>query len=129
MQIQLRKTSNDRSFDIFVETYLPEYIYKEFINRFNPTRAQIFDRVFNMNSFSILQYALRHLLISKVRNDTYIIKINKSLRYNNVPVGGLVNLITYGTRQVRGYGIIDDIFKYVSENINGIYNTWLLGIK
>ena len=88
----------------------------------------IFDKEFDIDTYSILRYALRNLIITKSKSDTYIVKIDTRLKYDGHSVSNIVSLVTYGTRQIRGYGIILDIFKEVSENIIYVYNAWLLGV-
>ena len=127
MQIQI-KVDADESLDSFIYQYLPDYIYRQFINRLDPRRLVLYDNSYNINSFDILRYALKHLLITKVRNDTYLIKLDKTLKYDNRNLMDYVILITYGTRQIRGYSIILDIFRDVTSNISEIYRAWVLGI-
>lgn len=129
MQIQVKAyNDSDNSIYNFLYYYLPNYMYREFINRLNPEKLAIFDRAFKINSFNIIKYALKNLLVTKVRNDTYIVKINGNLVYGTRKVSSYINLITYGTRDIKGYSIILDIFKEVSNNISNIYSAWILGI-
>ena len=122
MQIQIT-INKDENIDAFVYGYLPNYIYNEFINRLNFKRLTLYNKEFNINSFNIMRYALKHLLITKVRNNTYLIKLDKSLKYKDHLVINYIQLITYGTRQIRGYSILLDIFRDISSNISDIYNT------
>ena len=92
MQIQITAKDNT-SLDLFIFGYMPIYIYREFINRLNSERLAIFDSAFRINSFELLKYALKNLLITKVRDNTYIIKIDKTLTYRNKPIMSYINLI------------------------------------
>lgn len=128
MQIQITVKDNT-SLDLFIFGYMPTYIYREFINRLNSERLAIFDSAFRINSFELLKYALKNLLITRVKDNTYIIKIDKTLTYRNKPIMSYINLITYGTRDIRGYSIILDIFRDVTNNMASIYDAWQLGIR
>ena len=114
MQIEI-KVKDNTGVDSFIFGYLPKYIYREFINRLSPERLALFDSYFKINSFELLKYTLKHLLITRVRDNTYIVKIDKTLTYKNKPIMSYVNLITYGTRDIKGYTIILDIFKYITN--------------
>ena len=128
MRIEI-KVPNNLKFDSFIYGYMPEYIYREFINRLNSERLALFDRAFDINSFDLLRYALKHLLITKVRSNTYLIQIDKTLTYKNKPIMSYINLITYGTRQLHGYTIILDIFRETANKISSIYDAWQMGIR
>lgn len=128
IKISISNSNEINNFDEFVYSYIPRYINKRFERKVNPYLLSIFDKEFDIDTYSILRYALRNLIITKSKSDTYIVKIDTRLKYDGHSVSNIVSLVTYGTRQIRGYGIILDIFKEVSENIIYVYNAWLLGV-
>ena len=85
--MQLIITSNSKDLDeTFIYTYLPNYIYKEFLLIVETSRLKEFDKFFNINSLEILTKALKNLLITKNGMHEYIFKVNKILKYNNVSI-------------------------------------------
>lgn len=126
MQIQLKiNTTNTVNIDNFVYNYLPQYMLNMLDSSVNHRLLKQFDELFNINSYYILRLALKQLLITKVNKDTITIKLDKRIRYNTGYMINYVNLITYGNTQIKGYPILLKIFKFVSENIEDIFNMWL----
>jgi len=109
----------------FIED-LPSIALKLFNNSFNRMRLLNIDREFDIDSLNIIKFALKNLIISEQPN-SYSISINKNLKYDHQPVDSLINVITYGNRNCRGYTIVLDIFNYIVKNIDILYKEWLDG--
>lgn len=122
------KIVSENQIDNFVKVFIPNYIMSRFETNVNKFLLHRFDDMFDIDSYGALKFALRNLLITKEKTDTYIIKFDKSLRYDEYFIMDYVNLITYGTREIRGYPILLDIFKYVSDNISTLYTMWEVGM-
>lgn len=121
----MKLTINSKNnIDRFIYNYLPTYIYKLFLNTVDVNRLKIFDKELGINSLEMLSYLLRHLIITKIGSETYNIEINKNLKINNVLLEPYLRYITYGSRTLKGYPIIYNIFKVVKENIDIIYKRW-----
>jgi len=103
----------------FIED-LPSIALKLFNNSFNRMRLLNIDREFDIDSLNIIKFALKNLIISEQPN-SYSISINKNLKYDHQPVDSLINVITYGNRNCRGYTIVLDIFNYIVKNIDILY--------
>lgn len=123
MQLIIQSNSKDLDKE-FIYVYLPDYIYKAFLLTVDETRLKEFDEFFDIDSLKILIRALKNLLITKNGVYEYIFKVNKILKYNNVSISSWINVITYGNREVKGYPILIDLFKSLSENIKTIYKEW-----
>ena len=121
MQIKI-VTENDIDVDDFIYNYIPKLIMKEFTKKVDWRRIRLYDSTFNINSFDILKYALEHLLITKTNDNTYFIKLDKTLKYNGYMLMDYITLITYGTMEIKGYSILIDIFKNITDNMSSIYN-------
>ena len=123
MQLIIQSNSKDLDKE-FIYVYLPDYIYKAFLLTVDETRLKEFDEFFDIDSLEILTKALKNLLITKNGMYEYIFKVNKVLKYDNVSISSWINVITYGNREVKGYPILIDLFKSISENIKTIYKEW-----
>ena len=62
---------------------------------------------------------------TKIGNYMYTIGVNKNLKYKGQFIMELIHKITYGDLTHKGYPILLQIFKEVSERINIIYEEWL----
>lgn len=126
MQITITNKS-DSNINNFVYGYLRLHIYDLFLKSVNRSRLKEFDELFKIDSFHILQVAMSNLLITKNGNYEYSIKINKTIKIYGDYITSWINIITYGNREIKGYTILIDIFKYVSDNIVTLYEGWLNG--
>lgn len=119
--------NNTYNIDKFVYNYLPVYIYELFINTVEIERFNTFNKELKLNSFNIISNLLKSLSISKINDTSYDISINKNIKINGQSAETYLNFITYGSRSIKGYPIILNIFKYVANNIEDIYERWLSG--
>ena len=106
--------------------YLPTYMLEELNTLFRYTKCKHMTLFLRLNILSIFKYALKNLIISKV-GETYIISINKNLRYNKYNLKSLLDFITYGNRSLKGYRLLYIIFEDTSKNIDTIYERWQNG--
>lgn len=120
--MQLTVISND-NIDSFVYNYLTNYIPELFKKSVDKQRLELLNKEFKIDSFSILTKALNNLLVTKNGNQ-YIIKINRNIKVGKHYINYYINLINYGNREIKGYPIILDIFKFISNNIKNIYREW-----
>ncbi len=104
----------------FVFGYLRRYIYELFIKHNDPIRFKVIDKEFGIDCLEAVKYALANLQVSETTN-SYLISINKNLRYKNANLDSLINLITYGNRSCKGYTLVYDIFNYIANNLDIIY--------
>ena len=124
MQITIKSTFDDS--DYFVYNYLPKYIYRLVINRLDITKLSLFDDYFKFNSRNIILYALRNLLVTREATYLYNISINKNHWYKGVNISSFIKVLTYGNRELKGYTIVLDTFRYVANNIEDIYMRYSL---
>lgn len=105
---------------------VPRKILALFNSSFNRLRLSNIDKKLNINSLNIIRFALKNLIVSEQTN-SYSISINKNLKYDHQPIDSLINVITYGNRNCKGYTIVLDIFNYIAKNIDILYREWLDG--
>ena len=109
----------------FIE-YLPIYMLDELNSMFSSSRCKHMTSFLKLNILSIFRYALENLNISK-SGDSYILSINKNLRYNKYNLNSLINFISYGNRNLKGYRLLYIIFEETSKFIDVIYERWKNG--
>ena len=112
----------------FMEDYIPHLIEIFFKGSVSKRKLSVFDEEFDIKSYDALLYAIRHLIVTKVRGNRFTIRVDKNLKFDDKPIMYYINIVTYGNREIKGYTILLDIFKNISDNINDLYNTWLMGI-
>ena len=104
--------------------YLTVYMYNLADSIIDLKRCDNIDNEFNINSKQIILAAIKNSSID-LTDDKFIIRINKNLKYNHMNMNKLISQITYGNRSVKGYRIIEDLFKYIQGDIKNIYEEWL----
>lgn len=124
MQLTITNKIENSSLDSFIYGYLKGYIYNLFLISVNRLRLKPFDELFEIDSFDILKQAMLNLVISKQGHNTYNIKPNNLIKVEDNYIDYYINLITYGNREIKGYPIILDLFKFIYNNINKIYGEW-----
>ena len=78
-----------------------------------------------MTSQEVLETSLKHLFITRdVNNYVIIIDTNFFLPQTNYRVNDLVNLITYGNLEVRGYDVMVKLANYIRGNINLLFTEY-----
>jgi len=120
MQLTITNKTLD-NIDNFVYQYLPRYINNIFEKSINKKRLQAFDKLYKINSYQILNRALKNLLITKNGNNQYNIKINNVIKIDDRYIDYYIKLINYGSRDIKGYPFIRNLFNYIKDNINKIY--------
>lgn len=123
MQLTITNKTLD-NIDNFVYQYLPRYINNIFEKSINKKRLQAFDKIYKINSYQILNRALKNLLITKNGNNQYNIKINNVIKIDDRYIDYYIKLINYGSRDIKGYPFIRNLFNYIKDNINKIYKEW-----
>lgn len=123
MQLTITNKTLD-NIDSFVYQYLPRYINNIFEKGINKKRLQAFDKLYKINSYQILNRALKNLLITKNGNNQYNIKINNVIKIDDRYIDYYIKLINYGSRDIKGYPFIRNLFNYIKDNINKIYKEW-----
>lgn len=110
----------------FVYNYLKHYMLKLVDELYSSKKCKQLSQKLNVNILSVIKYSINTLIISTT-NDSYILSINKNIRYKDYNLKALINYINYGDREIKGYRLLYNIFEYVVKNIDSIYKEWLDG--
>lgn len=123
--MQLQITSKNSDIEYFIKDYLLPEMRDLFIAEVNLKKLKKFDKLLGVSSYNVLLYYMTHLSVSHIGDDKYIIKSNDYTVVKNKPIVYYINYITYGNLNIQGYKILINIFKYIKENINDIYEDYL----
>ena len=107
----------------FIYNYLPRYLESLVEDEYRAARASQLKKELKLNIYNIFIYAMRNVSISE-SGDSYEISINKNIKYKDYNLKTLVDFITYGNLEIKGYKLLYDIFKLVNENIDIIYKEY-----
>ena len=79
----------------------------------------------NVNYVDIIKKSLNNLQILE-SNDKYIVQINPNIKYKNTNLclNVLVNLLDYGTLQVKGCYLFSTVFNNINNNLNIYYDRY-----
>ena len=104
----------------FLEEFLPNVIINKIIAEADPLRFENMDRYLasidvKYSTLDILKYAVQNWEIKKV-NQVYIIEISNILRVDGYSVKQLVDIIDYGTTEVKGTGVYKEIENFINNN-------------
>ena len=104
----------------FLEEFLPNVIINKIIAEADPLRFENMDRYLasidvKYSTLDILKYAVQNWEIKKV-NQVYIIEISHILRVDGYSVKQLVDIIDYGTTEVKGTGVYKEIENFINNN-------------
>lgn len=79
----------------------------------------------NVNYVDVIKQALNNLQILD-SNNKYIVQINSNIKYKNTNLclNTLVNLLDYGTLQIKGSYLFSNVFNNVSNNMHSYYDRY-----
>ena len=79
----------------------------------------------NVNYVDVIKQALNNLQILD-SNNKYIVQINSNIKYKdtNLCLNTLVNLLDYGTLQIKGSHLFSNVFNNVSNNMDSYYDRY-----
>lgn len=79
----------------------------------------------NVNYVDVIKQALNNLQILD-SNNKYIVQINSNIKYKNTNLclNTLVNLLDYGTLQIKGSHLFSNVFNNVSNNVDSYYDRY-----
>ena len=116
--------SLSKNYDIKFVKYLCNCIQEFTKDNINSLKCKSLNDEFNIDTKDIVLFAMSNLEISSTP-DIYLIRINRNIKYKNMNLGKLINLITYGNRSAKGYNIIEDMFEFTKKSLPYIYKGWL----
>ena len=107
-------------------TYLVDFTAKYIKDNLDYERLSDIDLKLGINSAKFIIRAADTLRFS-FNSNSYIIDIDKTEWLDNLNLSTIISRITYGSREVKGYPLIDDVFDTVNHRIDDIYEHWMNG--
>jgi hypothetical protein len=104
----------------FIYHYLPMYMLEIIKSEYRSLKAIKLEKELKVNVLKVFTYAITNISITE-QGDTYSIYVNKYLKYKKYNLNQLINFITYGNREIKGYNLLYILFNYIETNINVIY--------
>lgn len=87
-------------------------------------RVEYYQKRFKLNIVNILLLAISSMKYSK-NAVNYVYTLNKTVRYKKYNLADLVQKITYGNLNMKGYPILEEVFRNSEKNISVLYDRWL----
>lgn len=103
---------------------LKPVLQEELLLKLDYGRVEYYKKNFNLDVIAILFKAISNMTYSKTAAD-YIYTINKTVRYKKYNLANLIKKITYGTFAMKGYPILEEVFRETEKNISVLYGRWL----
>jgi hypothetical protein len=115
----------------FATRYIPE-VLKEYINsNYSEAKAKKLNDFLYLHNVKSgvkgsLMYAIETLKFSK-EGENYVLEVdkNKILEKTAFNIDTIVNLITYGTVDIRGYNLLVNSFEFVARKINSLKKSYM----
>lgn len=124
----LLSTSYEYSFLVYLKTVIQHLLLEYYIKK-NLDKTAITDHLkkdYNVDIYDLLESIVAYISISKFNSDAYIITFNKNLKYKNLKLDTLINLIDSGTFGIKGISIFNYVINYVKVNLFYIYRGYLI---
>ena len=115
----------------FLKEFLPDVIIDKIIAEVDTLRFENMDAYLasigvKYSTLDILKYAVKNWEIKKV-NQVYIVEVSNILRIDSFTVRQLVDIIDYGTTEVKGTGVYKEIENYINNNRAVLVNRYSPG--
>lgn len=111
----------------FVVDYVIKYIINKIESSKNDSRLNDVGSNFGFNAYEALLYIAQNLLVDI--QDRYItVSVNKNIHWHGYNLEKLLDIITYGSRDVKGCTIYWDTVKFINEHYKAMYLKYLGGV-
>ena len=111
--------------DFFTE-FLPKYIITHVIATQNKDKFVNMDRYLESlgikeNTLEVLVIAVKNLDVKEV-NGVYVVEPSNVEKIGDYTLKQLINIIDYGTTEVKGTGVYQEIERYINNNKGIVVN-------
>lgn len=107
----------------FIKNYLKTFLIKVLQAELDDERLNLLNNYYKINCEKALELAILTMIYSETP-DAYILKLDTTIMYGTWKLSNLIYNITYGTRTMKGYPILLELFNKVTNNIDKIYYRW-----
>lgn len=130
IQFEVIKNVEDKSFDNFVYHYLPNKMLEYLALNLSEKRVSVLNKYLLKAGILIsvrdaLMLALGKPQVLRIPPDRYIVSVNPTMLIEgNIRLIQVIDLIEYGNLEVKGYPIVDEIYRYITTNMKELYKTY-----
>lgn len=114
----------------FLEWYLPAIMYKKALQLANDVRAKRMDEYLKETLKISLRDVINQVATSfevNYEDNKTVLKLNNSIleKKSQEKLSALVRLINDGNTEVKGTKILDNLKKYIHDNVQVIYSSYI----
>lgn len=116
----------------FIYEEIPEELKNNFVLLYDTNKTINLERYLKENLnisysiYDIVMFALNHLYITKDGNNVIVTFDQNVTLYNSyTKVIDILNLLEYGSLEIKAYPILSEIFKLFNQNAINIYNNYI----
>ena len=117
MQLIIKKNKCNKS---FVKGYLKLFLVASLRAEYDNERIATLDTYYDIDCKKVLEYSILSMKLYETAS-SYVLRTDYTKVYENKKLSELVYNITYGTREMKGYPILLNVFNKTANNIDKIY--------
>ena len=115
-----------KKYDLAFVSYLWKLAKLRSLNNLNAEKLKAFSEEFGFNYLNAIEFAFNNSRVSETE-EYRLVSFSNYAKYHDMSCSKIIDILTYGTRTIKGISIIKDKFNEVNENIEIIYEGWLHG--
>ena len=115
-----------KKYDLAFVSYLWKLVKLRSLNNLNAEKLKAFSEEFGFNYLNAIEFAFNNSRVSETE-EYRLVSFSNYVKYHDMSCSKIIDILTYGTRTIKGVSIIKDKFNEVNENIEIIYEGWLHG--
>ena len=116
----------NKKYELAFVSYLWKLIKKEVLSELDSRSLEKFSNEFGFNYLIAREFAFNIPKLSETE-EYKLVAFSNYATYPDLSCSKIIDILTYGTRTIKGVSIIKDKFNEVNENIEIIYEGWLHG--
>ena len=115
-----------KKYDLAFVSYLWKLVKLRSLNNLDAEKLKAFSEEFGFNYLNAIEFAFNNSRVSDTE-EYRLVSFSNYAKYHDLSCSKIIDILTYGTRTIKGVSIIKDKFNEVNENIEIIYEGWLHG--
>lgn len=128
MRLVIEKTSYiDRRFVDWLLMLVKKTLKRSIsVRKLKPIADYINENIFPMNAIQLKTILIRQIFslhVEEVKN-AFLIEPIYNMKYKGVYISTICNLVEYGTLTVKGVFLFTNVYNYIKNNIQSIYNMY-----
>ena len=116
----------NKKYELAFVSYLWKLIKKEVLSELDSKSLEKFSNEFGFNYLNAIEFAFNNPKLSETE-EYKLVAFSNYAKYHDLSCSKIIDILTYGTRTIKGISVVKDKFNEVNENIEIIYEGWLHG--